>query len=112
MKNKTPRYWDFLVLWPFIYFALALVFVIIVGYIMATFGQNDQTMSMVAILGLLFFLIHISSIILMIVVYIYAIHNLYTNTSLSDDKKRTWLILIVLFNFIAIPILHFMHLRK
>ena len=112
LNKKTNRVWDVLVLWPFIYFALALAFVIGISILTASTGDPEQVMGTVAALSILFFLVHISSIILMIVVYIYAIHRLYTQTKLPDDKKKTWLILIVLFNFVAIPILHFMHLRK
>ncbi|MBU1126545.1 MAG: hypothetical protein ABH826_02655 [Patescibacteria group bacterium] len=110
--HKTNRVWDVLVLWPFIYLILAIIFTVVISFITTDASIPEEVMGALVALGSLFFLIHITSIVLMIVVYIYAIHRLYTQTRLPDDEKKKWLILIILFNFIAIPFLHFMYLRK
>lgn len=109
--HKTNRIWDVLVLWPLIYCAVVILF--IVGMILIMSGLDpDVASNALFALGSLFFLIHVASIVIMIVVYIYAIHRLYIFAKIPVEKKKTWLILVVLFNFIAIPILHFMYLRK
>ncbi|MFA6522535.1 MAG: hypothetical protein WCT24_03030 [Patescibacteria group bacterium] len=107
-QQKTHWLWDVAVLWPFIFIASLMVFGL-VG--MAIASMDSDASAMLVVLIPFVFLYYIASIVIMIVTYVYAIHRLYTRTTLSVDQKKTWLILIMLFNFITIPILHFMHLR-
>ena len=111
--GPTHRFWDFLVLWPFIYFVVfiigAALFGLLISVAVAEMGEPPAILF--AVIPLMF-LIHFATIVGMIVTYIYAIHRLYTQTDLDDDQKRIWLILIILFNIITIPILHFQHLRR
>lgn len=109
--KKTHPIWDFLVLWPFIYFLLLMV---IIPFLALSGFADDPTQYVggYVALGFLLMVVHFATVISMVVVYVYAIHRLYTATKLSNDSKRTWLILIVIFNVLAIPFLHFKHLRK
>lgn len=109
--EKTNRVWDFLVLWPFIY--LALLFVIIpVSIMMSSGGDPEDWMLGSMLLMMLLVVGYFATIVIGIVIYVYSIHRLYTKTNLPDDKKKMWLVLVILFNMITIPILHFTHLRK
>ena len=110
MSDKTNRIWDFLVLWPFIYFVLLMI----IFPLMAIFAGEglDELGALLAIGGFLLFLVHLATIVAMFVVLIYAVHRLYTQTKLPDEKKKLWLVLVMLFSVFAIPFLHFMHLRR
>lgn len=110
-KEKTNRIWDFLVIWPFIYFFLLAILVPVIATSL-DYGDASKIVGGAIAFGLLFMIVYFATIISMVVVYIYAIHRLYTHTNLSDDQKRTWLILVVIFSIFAIPFLHFKHLRK
>lgn len=112
-QEPTHWVWDIIVLWPFIWVALLLIALPIISFSLAGFSaQYDQPPAILFALFPIIFLVHFGSIILFFVAYIYAIHRLYTRTSLTNDEKRMWLILVAVFNIFAVPILHFMHLRK
>lgn len=110
--EKTNRIWDFLVLWPIIHFFL---FVGFIGYAV-TQSFSDKNPEMVfSSLGIAFMLLMLSHVVtagLMLVLFVYSIHRLYTRTSLPDSKKKSWLILILFFHAVVYPFLHFKHLRK
>ncbi|MBU0613935.1 hypothetical protein KJ766_01450 [Patescibacteria group bacterium] len=105
--TKTHWFWDIAVLWPFI-----AVFLMLAMSTMTMFLNGSVLKDIAPLIIPLGILLYIGSIVLMIVVYVYAIHTLYTGTKLDNSQKKTWLVLVIMFNFITIPILHFMHLRK
>ncbi len=107
MERKTHWFWDIAVLWPFIFVGLSLMISIFVALLNSS--VIEDLLLIIIPLGILFYL---GSMILMIVTYVYAVHQLYTGTNLTNDQKKMWLVLILLFNVITIPILHFVHLRK
>lgn len=111
MPTRTNRIWDFLVLWPFIYVVLAMV----IGFSFAGLAANMEDPSSLGPWLALFplvIIVHFATIISMMVTYVYAIHRLYVQTNLTNEQKKTWLILVIIFNVFAIPFLHFTHLRK
>jgi hypothetical protein len=109
-QQKTHWFWDLAVLWPFICLALMIPAFIVLAVLSSAMSEDAMVIFGI-IFGSLAFLFYIASIVIMIVTYVYAIHRLYTRTNLPEDQKKTWLILIVIFSYFAIPILHFMHLR-
>lgn len=110
-KGPTNRFWDFLVLWPFIFIALFFMGGIILAAASGISDAGEPPMLLWAAIPI-FVILYIATIIGAITSYVYAIHRLYTQTNLDDDTKKMWLILVILFNIITIPILHFMHLRR
>lgn len=112
-KEPTNRVWDFLVLWPAVYLVLILIVLPLLGFAFVRLAEvgAEPPQALFVIMPFLF-LIHMATVVIIIVDYIYAIHRLYTQTGLEDVEKRTWLILVVLLNMFAIPFLHFMHLRR
>ena len=107
VAEKTNRVWDFLVLWPAIYIVLMIISIPLL--IIAGNGSNPEDLMLGSALYGMFMTVGYFAT---IVIYVYSIHRLYTQTKLPNDQKKTWLILVILFNMITIPILHFMHLRK
>lgn len=106
--QTTSRWWDVLVLWPFIYAAL----VTIIAIVLAMQTYSGDITAVTGIIASLALVSYIVTAVLMLVTFIYAIHRLYTATDLDDEHKKSWLIIIVIFNVFAIPFLHFMHLKK
>lgn len=115
MDKKPHAIWNVLVFFPLAYFFFIIIFVprIIFYQLLAarTQGPAENTFQVPGLVEYLPLLNLITLVVLFILV-VYSIHRLYLMTKLSSETKRTWLILILLFNFITIPVLHFKHLRK
>lgn len=108
--EKTNRWWDLLVVWPFVAVPLALVVVLLSVAVVGSLGE--EAMPILVLVGLFGFLIYVSIIVAVIAGQVYAIHRLYLTTDMPEDKKRSIVILLVLFNVFAVPVVHFMYLRK
>ena len=110
-QNYPNLMWDIAVLWPY---ATGLIFMIFGFAAAASVAQADldSIPVLMAIFLPLVGIWYVITIVLFMVTYVYAIHRLYTQTDLDIETKRTWLILLVLFNLVTIPFLHFMQLRK
>ncbi|MDA0207829.1 MAG: hypothetical protein O3B64_00260 [bacterium] len=107
--TKTNRWWDILVLWPFIYGALVTIMAILIA---VNSSEADVITLFTGIAASLMLLSYFVTAILFFVTFVYAIHRLYTATTLDNEHKKSWLIVILIFNVFAIPFLHFMHLKK
>ena len=96
-------------LFPLIFMGLVILMLIVVAQ-QAAIG-NVPTESAALTYGSLVGLGYVLTIVSMFASYFYAIHRMYTRTSLDDKSKLFWLWMIALFSPISIPILHFKHLR-